>query len=58
MDPAAQVKWNDSINGRQFDVTLRFRKGLYDYLTVIECKDYSSSVPVGEVEAFERALFI
>jgi hypothetical protein len=52
IDPAAQVKWNDSINGRQFDVTLRFRKGLYDYLTVIECKDYSSPVPVGEVEAF------
>jgi hypothetical protein len=51
-DPTAQVKWNDSINGRQFDVTLRFRKGLYDYLTVIECKDYSSAVPVGEVEAF------
>lgn len=52
MDPGAKVKWNDSINGRQFDVTIRFRKGLYDYLTVIECKDYSSPVPVGEVEAF------
>ena len=52
IDPAAQIKWNDSINSRQFDVTIRFRRGLYDYLTVIECKDYSSPVPVGEVEAF------
>ena len=52
IDPAAQVTWNDSINGRQFDVTIRFRKGLYDYLTVIECKDYSIAVPVEKVEAF------
>ncbi len=52
LDTAAQVRWNDSINGRQFDVTIRFRKGLYDYLTVIECKEYSSPVPVEKVEAF------
>lgn len=52
LDPAAQVRWNDSINGRQFDVTIRFRRGLYDYLTVIECKEYSSPVPVEKVEAF------
>jgi Restriction endonuclease len=52
IDPAAVVTWNDSINSRQFDVTIRFRRGLYDYLSVIECKDYASAVPVGEVEAF------
>lgn len=52
IDPAAVVTWNDSINDRQFDVTIRFRRGLYDYFTVIECKDYASAVPVGEVEAF------
>lgn len=35
----AQVAWDDFINGRQFDVTIRFEHGLYKYLSVIECKD-------------------
>jgi hypothetical protein len=48
----AVVTWNDSIADRQFDVTLRFRRGLYTFLVVIECKDTSSRVPVKEVEAF------
>lgn len=49
---SAKVKWNDKIDGRQFDVTLRFKYGLYDYLTVIECKDYTRPVSVEKVEAF------
>ena len=48
----ATVKWNDKINGRQFDVTIRFRVGLYDYLEVIECKNYSTPIKVEKVEAF------
>jgi hypothetical protein len=48
----AKVTWNEIINGRQFDVTIRFKTGYYDYLTVIECRDQSSSIPIGEVEAF------
>jgi hypothetical protein len=48
----AKVTWNDIINGRQFDVTIRFKHGFYDYLTVVECKSYSGPVPVREVEAF------
>lgn len=51
-DAGATVKWNDKINRRQFDVTIRFRKGLYDHLTVVECKDYENAVPVEKVEAF------
>jgi hypothetical protein len=51
-DKGAQVRWNETIHGRQFDVTIRFRKGLYDYLTVVECKDYEKPVPVEKVEAF------
>src|SRR5579863_10237713 len=51
-DQGAEVKWNDVIGGRQFDVTIRFRRGLYDYLTVIECKDFDRPVPVEKVEAF------
>lgn len=48
----AVVTWNDEINGRQFDVTVRFMFGLHSYLTVIECKDYSSKVSVDKVDAF------
>ena len=44
--------WDDKIAGRQFDVTIRFRHGLYNYLTVVECKDYKDPVPVEKVEAF------
>jgi hypothetical protein len=47
-----KVTWNDRINGRQFDVTLRFTKGIHDYLVVIECKDYAGPVSVEKVEAF------
>lgn len=47
----AQITWNDKINGRQFDVTIRFKLGIHEYLTVIECKEYSGKVPVEKVEA-------
>lgn len=47
----AVVTWNDTIEGRQFDVTVRFKYGLHSYLTVIECKEYSSKVPVEKVDA-------
>jgi hypothetical protein len=52
LDPTAKVTWNESIEGRQFDVTIRFKKGMYSYLTVIECKDYATAVSVEKVEAF------
>jgi hypothetical protein len=48
----ATVRWNDIINGRQFDATVRFRDGLYEHLAVVECKDHRSSVSVGDVDAF------
>jgi len=48
----AEVVWNDEVNGRQFDVTIRFKFGLHSYLTVIECKDYSSKVSVEKIDAF------
>jgi hypothetical protein len=46
----ARIKWDDDIEGRQFDLTIRFSHLTYDYLTVVEVKDYL--VPVKEVEAF------
>jgi hypothetical protein len=48
----AKVTWNDKINKRQFDVTIKFKYGLYEYLTCIECKDDKSPIKVKEVEAF------
>lgn len=48
----ANVSWNEAINGRQFDVVLRFSVGSYSYLTVIECKDQQRPVSVDQVEAF------
>ena len=47
----AEVKWNDNIDGRQFDVTVRFKFGLHNYLTVIECKNYSSKVSIDKLDA-------
>jgi Restriction endonuclease len=43
-DAGAEVRWNEVICGRQFDVTIRYRNGLYDHLTIVECKDYEAFV--------------
>lgn len=48
-DPRAKVTWNEHIDGRQFDVTIRFSFQDYTYLTVIECKD--QRVTPGDVDA-------
>src|SRR5207244_2636840 len=35
------------------DVTIRFRLGgLYEYLTVVECRDEKNPIEVGDVDAF------
>jgi Restriction endonuclease len=53
MARGATVKWNDHINGRQFDVTIRFRLAdLYDFLTVVECRDEKNRIEATDVEAF------
>jgi len=48
----ATVHWDDTIGGRQFDVTVIFRDGLYEHLTVVECKERSSALSVEQVDAF------
>lgn len=56
----AKVTFNDHITGkrtgrrRQIDVSLRFSNGYYEYLVVVECKDYE--VPIDDVEAFRTKL--
>jgi len=58
----AEVKFNDHIIGkktgrkRQVDVSIRFKQAYYDYLAIIECKDYAGRVPVKDVEAFSKKL--
>lgn len=37
---------------RQFDVYWEFKVGGHDYKTVIECKDYASSVTIEKIDAF------
>lgn len=48
----AEVTWNNKIDGRQFDVTIEFQHGHYNYLTVIECKNLKKAVPISLVESF------
>lgn len=47
----AKVKWDETIDGRQFDVTVRQCIGNQQLLTVIECKSGKNKVPVKEVDA-------
>lgn len=37
---------------RQFDVYWEFNLGGYDYKSVIECKDYASTVTIEKIDAF------
>lgn len=48
----AAVTWNVSIEGRQFDVAIRFTNGPHQYLTLIECKDQKQPLAVEKVDAF------
>jgi hypothetical protein len=48
----AEIKWNDRIYGRQFDVTVRFKAGTYNYLTVVECREKNNPSKVSEVDEF------
>lgn len=51
-DRGATVIWNNKISGRQFDVTIKFKRGFYEYLTFIECRDYGRALAPEKVEAF------
>jgi hypothetical protein len=48
----AEVRWNESINGRQFDVVVRFQLGTLHYLVLIEVKNRTRAASAGDVEAF------
>ncbi len=48
----AEVRWNEVINGRQFDVAVRFRVGTLNYLVLIEVKNRIRRASASDVEAF------
>jgi len=48
----AEVKWNERLNGRQFDVVVRFKVGTLRYLVLIEVKNRKRKACVSDVEAF------
>lgn len=48
----ADVRWNEEINGRQFDVVVRFTLSGLRYLVLIEVKNRSRRTEASDVEAF------
>ena len=48
----ADVLWNEIINGRQFDVVVRFKLGTLSYLVLIEVKNRTRKASASDVEAF------
>jgi hypothetical protein len=61
-EQGAEVIFDDKIIGkrtgeeRQVDVSVRFRHGYYEYLIIIECKDYRKKVSVDKVEALRTKM--
>jgi hypothetical protein len=49
---SAEVTWNEIINGRQFDVVVRFTLGRLRYVVVIEVKNRSRKAEAAELDAF------
>ena len=41
---------------RQIDISIRFDQGFYDYLTIVECKDYDRKVSIDRIEAFRAVI--
>lgn len=52
--PGAVVRWNETIAGQQFDVTIRGRQGRYDFLIVVECRDKGRRVERRQVSALAQ----
>ena len=48
----ADVRWNEKINGRQFDVVVRFTMGKLVYLVLVEVKNHSRRADAGDLDAF------
>jgi hypothetical protein len=49
---SADVRWNETINGRQFDVVARFSLGLHKYLVLYEVKNRKKKATAEDLDAF------
>jgi hypothetical protein len=50
----ADVKWNERINGRQFDVVVRFKLGLLRYLVLVEVETRMRKAGASDMDAFAQ----
>lgn len=48
----ADVVWNERINGRQFDVVMRFKVGTLNYLVLVEVKNRTRKASAEDLDAF------
>lgn len=48
----ADVSWNEVINGRQFDVVVRFKLGSLRYLVLIEVRNRTRKAAASDMDAF------
>lgn len=48
----AEVTWNETINGRQFDVVVRFVIGTLRYLVLVEVKNRTRKASIEDLDAF------
>lgn len=48
----AEVRWNEELNGRQFDVVVRFKMGALRYLVLIEVRNRTRKASAEHLEAF------
>jgi Restriction endonuclease len=48
----AEVTWTEVINGRQFDVVVRFKLGTLRYLVLIEVRNRTRKAAASDMEAF------
>ena len=50
--PEADVQWNATVDGRQFDVLVTYKVGLHSVLLAFEVKDKKRPVSVDQIDAF------
>lgn len=53
LDPGATVRWNEKVNGRQIDATVRGRLGTASVLVIVECRDYAEPLGIDHVDALD-----
>ena len=53
LDPGSQVHWNEKVNGRQIDVTVRGRIGTTSIFVIVECRDYAEELGIDHVDQLD-----